>query len=89
MKVQRELAARDLVVVRITDERAEDVREFQSDTRLRFQTFVEGGDVLRQYKIYARPVLIVIDKKGMISSYDESLLTGAELIERIKKAGLN
>jgi len=50
---------------------------------------VEGGDVLRQYKIYARPVLIVIDKKGMISSYDESLLTAAELIERIKKAGLD
>ena|ERR1051326_2949256 len=89
MKVQHDLGARDLVVVRITDERAEDVREFQSDTRLHFQTFVEGGDVLRQYKIYARPVLIVIDKKGMISSYDESLLTGAELIERIKQAGLD
>ena len=89
MKVQHDLGARDLVVVRITDESAEDVRAFQSDTRQRFRTFVEGGDVLRQYKIYARPVLIVIDKKGMISSYDESLLTAPELIERIKKAGLD
>jgi thiol-disulfide isomerase/thioredoxin len=89
MKVQRDLAATDSVVVRITDESAEDVRAFQKDTRQSFRTFVEGGDVLRQYKIYARPVLIVIDKKGMISSYDESLITAAELIERIKKAGLN
>jgi thiol-disulfide isomerase/thioredoxin len=87
LKLERDWAAKGLVVVRITDERAEDVTAFQRDAHQKFRSFVDGASVLRQYQINARPVTITIDRTGRITSYDEALLTETELVERLKKTG--
>lgn len=87
-KLERDWTAKGLVVIRITDEAAIDVRSFQKSTGQNFQTLVDGASVFHQYGVNGRPTLIVVDKTGTISSYEEAALTEARVVERIKKAGL-
>ena len=88
LKLEHDWGAKGLVIVRLTDEKAEDVIAFQKDTNRKFRAFVDAGEVLRQYQIYARPVTIIIDKMGVISAYDEELLNEGDLLDRLKRAGL-
>ena len=88
-KIERDWGPKGLHVLRITDEDAPIVKEFQQSTRLNFSTLVNGTAATRLYNADAIPTIVVIDKTGKIVAYDVAELKEAELVERLKLAGLD
>ena len=87
-KIERAWAAKGLMVLRITNEMPVVVRAFLKDTGQKYSTLVDGANVSRQYGVDGIPTLVLIDKAGKIVAYDVSTLKEAELVDRLKKAGL-
>ena len=87
-KIERDLTAKGLTVLRITNETAEDVKAFLKSTRQKFATLVSGETVSRQYVVNGIPTLVLINRAGKIVAYDISELSEADLLGRLKQAGL-
>jgi thiol-disulfide isomerase/thioredoxin len=77
-----------LVVIRIANERPEDIRDFLKKTRQSFPTLVNGDSVSKQFGVVGIPTLVLIDRTGKIVPYDVDVLSEAELTTRLKAAGL-
>jgi thiol-disulfide isomerase/thioredoxin len=88
-KIEREWGPKGLHVLRITDEEPDIVKEFLKNTRLEFATLVNGTAVWNKYGVNTIPTIVVIDKTGKIIAYDVAELSEAELVERLKQAGLD
>jgi thiol-disulfide isomerase/thioredoxin len=87
-KIERDWSAKGLTVLRITNEEPDVVKVFLKGTRLKFVTLVNGADVSRQYSVDGIPTIVLIDKTGKIVAYDVAELSEAELVDRLRQAGL-
>jgi cytochrome c biogenesis protein CcmG, thiol:disulfide interchange protein DsbE len=88
-KIEREWGPKGLHVLRITDEEPDIVKEFLKTSRMDFATLVNGRDVWSKYGVNTIPTIVIIDKTGKIIAYDVAELSEAELVERLKQAGLD
>lgn len=86
--LEKAWAPKGLLVVRITDEPREDIQAFLKKTQQDFPTLVNGAGVFKAFGVTGIPTLVLIDRSGKIVSYDVDALSEAELIGRLKRAGL-
>ena len=78
----------DVMIVGVnTDDTLERARQFASSHALPYPSVLDGGEAANAYGARSLPTLIVIDRKGRISSASVGVMSESELQSAIEEAG--
>jgi peroxiredoxin len=84
-KLQRELLRSDNILLGISDEAASVVDEWLKKYKRSFRTLVDARSAFEAYRIQPTPVLVVINKEGLVVDYVVGFRSENQLRELMAK----